>query len=221
MFILVVILTFGASVLVRAWMTRTYKKWGAVANAVGANGEQVARHILDVNELQNVRLEVSKGELSDHYIPSQKLMRLSESINNDASVAAIAVAAHECGHALQDKEGYAMLKLKAAMMPLASMGNQLGLILSIGGGVIGSTTMLNAGLLFIGLGVIMPVLTLPIEFDASKRALAELQRLKLVDEKDYDGSKSMLVAAALTYVASAVSSMAIMGVFLIRFFRKP
>lgn len=220
MFLVVVILTFAASWLVRVWMTRTYKKWGAVPNAVSANGHQVARHILDTNDLQHVQLEVSKGELTDHYIPSQDLMRLSESINNNASVASIAVAAHECGHALQDKENYPMLKLKAAMMPLAALGNQMGLMLSIGGGMIGSAAIMNAGLLFIALGVLMPVLTLPIEFDASKRALSELQRLNLVDEKDFDGAKSMLLAAAMTYVASAVSSMAIIGVFLLRFLRR-
>lgn len=220
MLLIVIVLTFAASWLVRWWMMKTYNKWGAVPNAISSNGQQVARLILDSNGLQNVKLEVSKGQLSDHYIPSQKLIRLSESINNDGSVAAIAVAAHEVGHALQDKEGYAMLKFKAAMMPLAAMGNQLGLLLSIGGGVIGSTAITNIGLMFIGIGVFMPVLTLPIEFDASKRALEELQRLNLVDEKDYDGAKSMLVAAALTYVASAVSSMAIIGVFLLKFIKR-
>jgi len=94
------------------------------------------------------------------------------------------------------------------------------LILTVGGGLFGSMTIANIGLMLIGIGVLMPVLTLPIEFDASKRALVELQRLKLVDEKDYDGAKSMLVAAALTYVASAVSSMAIMGVFLLKFIKR-
>jgi len=147
-------------------------------------------------------------------------MRLSESINNEASVASIAVAAHECGHALQDKEEYAMLKLKAAMMPMAVVGNQLGLVLTVGGGILGSGFIANIGLMLIGIGVLMPVLTLPIEFDASKRALSELQRLNLVDEKDYDGAKSMLVAAALTYVASAVSSMALIGVFLLKFIKR-
>lgn len=91
-------------------MTRTYGKWSKIPNKAGVNGHQVARHILDTNGLQKVTLEVSKGQLSDHYIPSQKLMRLSQDINNQPSVASIAVAAHECGHAIQDKEGYAPLK---------------------------------------------------------------------------------------------------------------
>jgi len=183
MLLFVIIATFGISWLVRMWMMRTYKKWGAVPNAVGASGFQVARHILDTNDLQHVQLEVSKGQLSDHYIPAQDKMRLSEAINNNASV--------------EDKEEYGMLKAKAAMMPLAAIGNQIGLALAVGGGMMGSVTMSNAGLMAMGIGVLMPVLTLPIEFDASKRALAELQRLNLVNETDYDGAKSMLLAAAL------------------------
>jgi len=220
MFLFVIIGSFALSWLVKVWMTRTYNKWGVIPNAAGATGFQVARHILDTNDLQHVQLEVSKGMLSDHYIPSQDKMRLSESINNEASVASIAVAAHECGHALQDKEDYAMLKAKAAMMPLAAMGNQFGLILLIGGGVMGMSSVANLGLLFVGIGVLMPLLTLPIEFDASNRALAELQRLNLVDEKDYDGAKSMLFAAALTYVAGAMSSMALIAVVLLRFVKR-
>jgi len=220
MFLIVILASFAASWLVKVWMTRTYQKWGAVPNAVGASGYQVARHILDTNDLQHVELEVSEGMLTDHYIPSQDKMRLSESINNNASVASIAVAAHECGHALQDKEDYSMLKAKAVMMPLAAMGNQFGLICMLGGSMMGFSFLMNMGLLLIGIGVFMPVLTLPIEFDASKRALSELQRLKLVDEKDYDGAKSMLFAAALTYVAEAVSSMALIGVFLLKFLKR-
>ncbi len=220
MFLIVIVATVGLSYLVKVWLMRTYKKWGEVPNAVGASGFQVARHILDSNDLQHVELEVSKGKLSDHYIPSQDKMRLSEDINNNASVASIAVAAHECGHALQDKENYSMLKAKAVLMPLAVAGNQVGLVLTLGGSFLSSALISNIGLLCIGFGVLMPILTLPIEFDASKRALNELQELKLVDEKDYDGAKSMLFAAALTYVASAVSSMAMIGLFLLQFLRR-
>ena len=220
MFLIVILGTVGLSYLVKVWLMRTYKEWGEVPNAVGASGFQVARHILDTNDLQHVILEVSKGQLSDHYIPSQDRMRLSEDINNNTSVASIAVAAHECGHALQDKENYPMLKAKAVLMPLAAIGNQVGLGLTLGGSFLGSAFVSNIGLLCIGFGVLMPLLTLPIEFDASKRALDELQELKLVDEKDFDGAKSMLFAAALTYVASAVSSMAMIGIFLLQFMRR-
>lgn len=220
MFLLIIILSFVASTLVRTWMTRTYAKWSKITNKAGVNGHEVARHILDTNGLQKVTLEISEGQLSDHYIPSQKLMRLSQDINNHPSVASIAVAAHECGHAIQDKEGYAPLKLKALMMPMAAIGNQFGLILAVGAGMFGSTLLMNTGLLMMLLGMLMPLLTLPIEFDASKRALEELTQLKLVDQNEYNGAKSMLRAAAFTYVAGAASSTAVLGLILFRFVRR-
>lgn len=220
MLIILAIVMFGASGVVRWWMTRTYAKWQAVPNAAGANGWQVARHILDSNGLHQVQLEVSSGKLSDHYIPSQKLMRLSESINFENSVASIAVAAHECGHAIQDAEGYGPLRWKAMLMPAALASNNVGLLLTIGGGAFGSGFLMNIGMLMFAGGILMPVLTLPIEFDASRRALAQLQTLKLVDDRDYDGAKSMLTAAALTYVAGAASSLAIAALIALRLFRR-
>ena len=220
MFFLVIILSFGASALVRQWMTRTYAKWSKVPNRAGVNGHTVARKILDSHGLTQVKLEVSKGLLTDHYVPSQKLMRLSQDINDAPSVASIAVAAHECGHALQDKEGYGPLKLKAVMMPLAAAGNQFGLMLTLGAAMFGSPFLMNTGLFMMLLGMLMPLLTLPIEFDASKRALQVLTDMQLVNEQEYEGAKSMLKAAALTYVAGAASSAAIVGLIMFRFFKR-
>lgn len=220
MFIAIIILSFVASSLVRAWMTRTYSKWNSVENHAGVNGHTVARQILDTNTLTNVKLEVSEGLLTDHYIPSQKLIRLSKDINNKPSIAALAVAAHEVGHALQDLEGYGPLKLKAVLMPAAALGNRFGLILAVGAGFIGSSLLMNAGMLMLLLGMLMPILTLPIEFDASKRALVELTKLNLVNEQEYAGAKSMLFAAALTYVAGAASSIAILGLLAMRFLKR-
>ena len=220
MFILIIIISFIGSAIVRAWLQRTYKQWSQVPNQVGANGHAVARHILDSNDLHHVRLEVSQGALSDHYIPSQDLMRLSTDINNQPSVASIAVAAHECGHALQDKESYGWLKFKAVMMPFAAIGNKAGLMMAIGAGAIGSTLIMNLGLLLMLLGMLMPILTLPIEFDASKRALEQLSTLELVTDAEYAGAKSVLRAAAFTYVAGAASSMAILGLLAFRLLRR-
>ena len=220
MFIVIIALSFVASTLVRMWMTRTYNKWSTVQNTAGMDGHTAARHILDSNRLQNVRLEVSEGMLTDHYIPGQKLMRLSQDINNKPSIAALAVAAHECGHAIQDTQNYPPLKLKAVMMPVAALGNRFGLILTLGAAFMGSGFLMNTGLLMMLLGMLMPVLTLPIEFDASKRALEELTKYNLVNEQEYAGAKSMLTAAALTYVAGAASSMAIVGLIAMRFLRR-
>ncbi len=221
MFILVGILSFALAGLVRWWMMRTYTKWSAVPNQVGASGESVARHILDSNGLQHVRLEVSKGKLSDHYIPSQDLMRLSTEVNNSPSVASLAVAAHEVGHAMQDAQNYGPLKAKAVMMPLAAAASQLGMLMVIGAGVLGITALLNIGMLLLAGGVLMQLLTLPIEFDASKRALNEIKRLNLVQDAEYDGAKQMLTAAALTYVAQAASSVAIGALMVMSVFRRP
>ncbi|MBX2885257.1 MAG: zinc metallopeptidase [Granulosicoccus sp.] len=217
MIIIFGILLFGSSWVVRWWMNRTYARWKAVPNSAGATGEQVARHILSSNNLHHVQMEVSPGQLSDHYVPAQKLLRLSESINNEKSVASAAVAAHECGHALQDAQHYGPLTWKARMMPAAVAGNNMGMLLAVGGGMLGSSTLVDFGMLLFALGILMPVLTLPIEFDASKRALAQLQALNLVDEKDYDGAKSMLTAAALTYVAGAATSMIFLVIIMARF----
>jgi Zn-dependent membrane protease YugP len=214
------LVSFGTSTLVRMWMTRTYNKWSKVTNKAGIDGHAVARHILDANDLQAVKLQVSEGMLSDHYVPSQKLIRLSQDINNAPSVASLAVAAHECGHAIQDKEGYGPLKLKAVLMPLAALGNQLGLLMAVGSALFGMRSLMNTGLLLMVLGMLMPLLTLPIEFDASKRALQELTRLNYVDENEYQGAKSMLNAAAFTYVAGAASSMAIVALILFRYVRR-
>jgi len=220
MFIVIIVLSFGASALVRNWMTRTYSTWSNIPNKAGINGHSTARLILDHHGLQKVSLETSEGILSDHYVPSQKLMRLSHEIIQSPSVASLAVAAHECGHAIQDAEGYPWLKLKAVLMPFAAVGNQIGLVMAVGAGLVGSNFLLNLGLLLMLLGMMMPLLTLPIEFDASKRALQQLVSLKLVDEKEYDGAQSMLRAAAFTYVAGAASSTAILALIVMRMVRR-
>jgi len=219
-FILIGILSFALAGIVRWWMNRTYAQWSVVPNVVGASGESVARHILDSNGLQHVRLEVAEGKLTDHYIPSQDLMRLSTDVNNNPTVASLAVAAHEVGHALQDAEEYGPLKAKAVMMPVAAAAGQLGMIMVIGAGLLGITALLNIGMLLLASGVLMQLLTLPIEFDASNRALSEIKRLKLVQESEYDGAKKMLTAAAMTYVASAASSVAISALMVMSVFRR-
>lgn len=212
--------TWLIAAAVRWWMTQTYARWRKVPNAIGANGHTIARHILDSNGLQAVQLEVAPGTLSDHYIPSQDRLRLSEAVNNQASVASLAVAAHEVGHALQDFQEYKPMKLKAVLMPVAALSNNIGMGVMLLGIFNGSSQFVNTGMLMLFSGVFIQLLTLPIEFDASKRALQELVRLKLVDSKDLQGAKSMLRAAALTYVAGAASSFAFFAFILFKFIRR-
>lgn len=219
MFILIAGGAFLGSFLVRAWLKRTYDKWRRIPNAVNASGSQVAQHILQANGLSHVRLEMAKGALTDHYIPSKDLLRLSEPVYAEPSIASIAVAAHECGHALQDAKSYFPLKLKAAMVPLAAGGSRLGMVLLLVGGFGAIELFVQVGaFMFLG-AMFLHVLTLPIEFDASRRALKQLTELKLVSDTDYDGAKSMLTAAALTYVAAAATSVAIFSFFMWQFLR--
>ena len=210
---------FLGSFLVRTWLKRTYDKWRQVPNAVNATGGDIARHILKANGLDNVRLEVSRGALTDHYVPSQDILRLSEPVYAEPSVASLAVAAHECGHALQDARAYGPLKLKAAMMPLAAGGTRIGMVMLLVGAFGANNLLIQIGTaLFLG-AMLLQLLTLPIEFDASRRALRQLTELRLVDETDYNGAKAMLSAAAMTYVAGAATSVAIIGFFIVQFFR--
>ena len=220
MIIVLGLATWLAAAVVRWWMTKTYAKWREVPNTIGANGHTIARHILDSNGLQVVQLEVAAGTLTDHYIPSQDRLRLSEAVNNQASIASLAVAAHEVGHALQDFEEYKPMKLKALFMPLAALSNNAGIGIMVLGMVNGSGGLINIGMLMLCSGVGVQLLTLPIEFDASKRALDELVRLKLVTARDLEGAKSMLRAAAMTYVAGAATSFAFFAFIILKFFKR-
>lgn len=218
MFMLIAGAAFLGSFFVRTWLKRTYEKWRRVPNAVQASGAQIAQAILNANRLGNVRLEPTKGVLTDHYIPSQDLVRLSVPVYQEPSVASLAVAAHEVGHAIQDARSYFPLKLKAALMPLAAGGSRLGMLMLIGGALMASEAIIQYGaLLFLG-AMLLPLLTLPIEFDASRRALNQLTELRLVDEKDYQGAKAMLTAAAMTYVAGAATSVALVGFLFLQLF---
>ena len=212
MFILVIVLAFGASFLVQTWLKRVYATWQVQPNAIGATGSQVARHILDINNLQKVRLEKTTGTLSDHYIPSQELIRLSEPVFDQPSVASLAIAAHEVGHALQKSTQYYPLKLKAILMPLAAVASQGGMLMAIGGSILGIPFVSQLGTVMFISAMGLQVLSLPIEFDASNRALNQLQKHQLVNEQDVDGARSVLRAAALTYVASAATSVAFIAV---------
>lgn len=218
MFLLATLFAFAASYGVQTWLKRTYAKWQVQRNAINASGAEVARHILDINNLQKVRLEMVQGTLSDHYIPSKELIRLSEPVYSQPSVASIAIAAHEVGHALQKDSGYFPLKLKAVLMPLAAAASQGGMLLVLGGSLLGMPGLAQFGTILFVSAMGLQVLSLPIEFDASRRALRQLQKHKLVSENDVDGAKSVLRAAALTYVASAATSVAFIAVMALQIF---
>jgi hypothetical protein len=199
-------LTLLFSLGVRQHLKSTYKRWSQVRSATGRPGGQVARIILDANRLQAVPVEPVPGTLTDHYDPSKKQLRLAQENFVGRSVAATAVSAHECGHALQDADDYRPMEFRTRLVPLANAGTRFGIPLAIFGSVFGSSMMVQIGVLgYVG-AILLTFLTLPVEFNASKRALAQLERLDLISPDGQEGAEKVLKAAALTYVAGAASS---------------
>ncbi|NMA72548.1 MAG: zinc metallopeptidase [Firmicutes bacterium] len=195
-------LTIYAQIKVRS----TFRKYSKIRGSFGLTGSQVARYILDKNGLYNVRIEHVHGELSDHYDPRAKVVRLSDSVYGSTSLAAVAVAAHEVGHAIQDANDYSFLRFRHALVPLVNFTSRFTWILILAGLFFNMTGMLDLGIIFFSLAVLFQVITLPVEFNASKRALSELRTYELVAENEIVGSKKVLSAAALTYVAAMIYS---------------
>lgn len=196
------------SMIASAKVNSTFQKYAKVRSMSGMTGAQVARRILDSNGLSSIPVEHVSGNLSDHYDPSRKVLRLSDSTYNSVSVAAIGVAAHECGHAIQHKEEYGPLKLRTAIVPAANLGSRLGIpIILLGlffGG--GGSVLVNIGIWVFSLAVLFQIVTLPVEFNASGRALEVLENYGILGAEEIGKAKSVLSAAAMTYVAAAASS---------------
>ncbi len=187
------------------WRVRSaIGKYGEIPNRLGLTGAQVARAILDRNGLFDVPVELTPGELTDHYDPLRRVVRLSEPIYYGRSVAALGVAAHETGHAIQHKVGYVPLQLRTAIVPAVNIGTNIGWILMILGIVIGISGLAWVGVVLFSLGTLFALLTLPVEFDASRRALALLTTMGIVDRTEEGQAREVLNAAALTYVAGLV-----------------
>jgi uncharacterized protein len=212
------ILAYLVSSGIQMWLRNIYAKWMRVANTSNLTGAQVARAILDANGLTQVRVEGVRGMLTDHYDPRSKTVRLSEGNFGYANVSGMAVAAHEVGHALQDAKSYGPLAFRSLLLPIANIGSQLGPILAIFGLAMGgaSSPLFNIGLLLFGGAVLFQIVTLPVEYDASRRAIIELERLGIATSQDVGAARQVLNAAALTYVAAAATSIAYLLYFLRR-----
>lgn len=185
----------------------TFTKYSQIRNQRGMTGAQVARTILDANGLYDVPVEMVQGELSDHYDPRTRTLRLSPQVYGTQSVAALGIAAHEAGHALQHKEGYVPLQVRSALVPAASIGSNLGWIMILAGVVIGLTQLAWLGVAFFAAGTLFALVTLPVEFNASNRALQMLTTMGIVDRTEYDQNKQVLNAAALTYIAGFLAAL--------------
>ena len=201
----------------------TYAAYSRVATRKGSTGGQTARMILNSNGMGHVPIEIVPGNLTDNYDPTKDVMHLSEGTHNSSSVAAVAVAAHESGHAMQDGSNYAFLKLRIAMVPAVNVVSaismpviMIGIILVCAGQAMGGS-LFNIGVIMFAVVVLFHTVTLPVEFDASKRALQQLVALDIVDESEVRGARKVLSAAAMTYVAAlSVSLLTLIRLLLIR-----
>lgn len=184
----------------------TYHRFSRMANRRGLTSQAVAEEILHSAGIYDVGIERISGALTDHYSPGEKRLRLSDSVFNSTSVAALGVAAHESGHAIQHKEGYAPLKLRSASVPLANLGSSIAWPLIVLGLFLGLTGLARAGVVLFSFVLVFQLITLPVEFDASHRALRILEERNILSEDEMQGARKVLSAAAMTYVAAVFSS---------------
>jgi len=199
------ILMFWAQQRVKA----TYEKYAKIQSSLGMTGAQVAKTILQRMGIHDVTVEQVEGELTDHYDPSAKAVRLSESVYASSSLAAAAIAAHECGHVLQDVRGYQFMNIRASLVPVANIGANFGPLMVMAGLFLTSlgslsTVFINIGIILFAGAILFHIVTLPVEFDASSRALKLIDELGILQGEENRGARSVLNAAAWTYVATAI-----------------
>lgn len=185
----------------------TYGKYKNIKLNKNISGQEVARMILDSNGMNNIHVVETQGELTDHYDPRRKVVRLSKQIFHDNAIASVAVAAHEVGHAIQDKENYIFMKIRSILVPVVNFITYIGYIVAFISLLAGITGYLKVSIIIILAALLFQLVTLPVEFDASKRGREQLVKLGIIDESEEKGVKKMLDAAAFTYVASFISSL--------------
>ncbi len=198
-----IIITIGSQI----YINNKYKETKKIKTRKGLKGYEVARKILDENGLSKIKVKETSGILREHYEPINKEVRLSTSIYNEETIASVSVAAHECGHAIQDKNNYIFLKIRSMIIPLVNISSKFGYIAIMIGLFSRITDLIIIGIIFEIVILVFQIITLPVEFNASKRGLKEIQKLELVEKKELKKSKEMLTAAALTYVASVASTL--------------
>ncbi len=204
------------SIVSSLWVKSSFSKWKKRSLSSQMSGAEAARAILDANGLNRVRVQRVGGWLSDHYDPGKKVLRLSPEVHDGRSVAAVGVAAHEAGHALQDKERYLPLVARTALVPLASLGSNLTWILIVAGMFLHITQLYTAAVILFSVVVLFQLVTLPVEFNASSRAKATLQQHGIVSASEAVGVNRVLGAAAMTYVAAALTAVLQLVYFIMR-----
>ena len=202
-----VIIAFLITLLADIYLRTRYSKYKKINVKSGLTGAEVAREILKNNGLENVYVVETKGYLTDHYDPRAKVVRLSTDIYNGDSIASVSVAAHECGHAVQDKEGYFFLKFRSFLVPIVNFSSKFGYLAVLIGLIFGAMNLAWVGIFLLVAILLFQLITLPVEFNASRRGKIFLTKLKIVDQSERSMASSMLGAAAMTYVASLISTL--------------
>lgn len=204
--ILIILPGLLLALIAQAAVSGTFAKYQRVPARVGLTGAMLARRMLDGRGLEDIAIERVSGNLSDHYDPKARILRLSDGVYNSTSIAALGVAAHETGHALQDQEHYAPLKLRTAIVPAVGFGSNLSWPIFLAGWIFQWEPLLLAGIILFALAVFFSLVTLPVEFNASSRALQALSSGGYLDSDELTGASKVLRAASMTYVAAAVSA---------------
>lgn len=200
--IISLVITLGAQLFVSG----AYSKYSKVKNKKRMSGSEAARYILDKNGLKDIKVRRVGGYLSDYYDPRNKTVNLSSANYENASVGALSVACHECGHAIQDKVGYTFMRIRAALVPFVNFSSYAGYFAILFGCLFDSMNLIWFGIFAEMVILLFQIVTLPVEIDASKRAIKELDKYELLDKDELSGGKTMLIAAALTYVASVATT---------------
>lgn len=198
-------------------VSATFRRYSGVRSAQGYTGAQAAEAVLRAHGVRDVRIERVSGHLTDHFDPRSNTIRLSDSVYGSASVAAMGVAAHEAGHAVQYAVGYGPIKLRNAIIPVCNLGSQLSMIFIVLGMILYIQPLFAVGILLFSLAVVVQLVTLPVEFNASRRALQTLESAHLLDDGELGGARKVLSAAAMTYVAALLVSLAQLLRFLLAF----
>ena len=204
--LLLYILIILIPIIAQIGISVNYSKYKKIENSKKLSGFEVAKKILEANGLNDIYVVETSGNLTDHYDPTRKVIKLSKDIFHGETVAAASVAAHECGHALQDKDNYTFMRIRSFLVPVVNFTSSFAWIVIIIGLFAEYFNLFLLGIGLISIGLLFQIVTLPVEFNASSRAKKELEKLKLIDKDEIDGVKKVLTSAAMTYVASVLTS---------------
>lgn len=193
--------------IAQIYVSSRYKKYSNLDNEKQLSGFEVARKILDKNGLKDLYIVETKGTMTDHYDPKRKTVRLSSDVYHGTTIASVAIAAHECGHAIQDKDNYSFMRIRAMLVPMVNFINKFGYIATIIGLIAGIFDILIVGIVMLLATLLFQVVTLPVEFDASNRAKVIISELNLASDSEQEGVSKMLSAAAFTYVAGVINTL--------------